>query len=53
MFHGFTASSFFRAFLIITIIIIIEALSVIFGSVINNAEMDLFGDIFYSFGSPL
>lgn len=52
MFHGLTASSFFRAFLIITIIII-EALSVIFGSVINNAEMDLFGDIFNSFGSPL
>ena len=42
IFHGFTISSFLKVLLTTTI----EALQIIFVSVINNAEMDLFVDIF-------
>lgn len=42
IFHGFTISSVFKVLLPTTT----EALQIIFVSVINNAEMDLFVDIF-------
>lgn len=44
VFHGFAVASFFT----VVFIPVIEALPVAFVRVTNNAEMDLFGDIFCS-----